>query len=143
MMASSQNQNPINPNPDLYTASFGGQAKAKRKVMEGNKSLEEYLALPVEEYSTNVLKAKSIKRIDNNLFEVELETVTILSYTVTPIVKVLVKIADGFLIFDAVSAQIKSSNKELEKYANKNEIKGFMRLDQKNLKDETFMVGQA
>ena len=56
--------------------------------MEGNKSLEEYLALPVEEYSTNVLKAKSIKRIDNNLFEVELETVTILSYTVTPIVKV-------------------------------------------------------
>ena len=84
MMASSQNQNPNN----LYTASFGGQAKAKRKVIEGNKSLEEYLALPVEEYSTNVLKAKSIKRIDNNLFEVELETVTILSYTVTPIVKV-------------------------------------------------------
>ena len=84
MMASSNFLNPFGPD----SASFGGQAKAQQKVMEGKKSLEKYLALPVEEYSTNVLKAKTIKRIDKNLFEVELETATVLGYTATPIFKV-------------------------------------------------------
>ena len=78
--------------------------------MEGKKSLEEYLALPVEEYSTNVLKAKSIKRLGQNLFEAELETATILGFTVTPIITIEVKMTDGYLVFEAVSCEIKSSN---------------------------------
>ena len=89
-------------NPDLATLS--GKAKAQQKVMQGKKSLENYLALPVEEYSTNVLKAKSIKRKGKNLFEVELETAKILSYTVTPIIQVRVKVEKGYLIFEAISA---------------------------------------
>ena len=111
--------------------------------MEGKKSLQKYLALPVEEYSTNVLKAKSIQRIGKNLFEVELETATVLSYTVTPVIKVTVQIKDGFLVFEAVSARIKSTNKELEKYTENNKIKGFMKLNQKQFQDGTYMVAQA
>ena len=76
--------NPFGPEQ----ASFGGRAKAEHKVMQGKKGLETYLALPVAEYSTNVLKAKSIQRIGEDLFEVELETVTILEHTVTPVIKV-------------------------------------------------------
>ena len=78
-----------------------------------------------------MLKAKSIQRIGKNLFEVELETAKVLGYTVTPVIKVTVQIKDGFLVFEAVSAQIKSTNKELEKYTENNKIKGFMKLNQK------------
>jgi hypothetical protein len=42
-------------NINQIVATIGGNATAKRKVIEGNKPLIQYLQLPPSEYSTNIL----------------------------------------------------------------------------------------
>lgn len=87
----------VQPNfddPSKYSI-LSGKSKAEYKVNEGAKTLQAYLALPVSEYSTNVLQAKTIKRLDESTFECELETTTIFGYTVTPIITTRVSNTDG------------------------------------------------
>lgn len=60
----------------------------------GNKSFNEYLKIPVSEYSTNILKVNEVKRLDEKNFECILSEVNMLGKTIQPKLFVEVDVGD-------------------------------------------------
>ena len=102
---------------DGVKAFIGGTTTKKVPVIEGQKSLVQYLQQPANEYSTNVMRGynKSIQRIDETNFLFETEAIDILGTQFQPLIiaEVIVDNERGGTKINVKSIQIKTADPEV------------------------------